>query len=89
MTTPQGPYEFRISVGADSPQEESEIVKAIASEFIRLGVGTVCVIADGEHINYIDGEVKNTTDDTLGLFRVRSDELTAAYVRSHQSIKLN
>lgn len=79
MTEPH--FEFRINVIAESPEIESNVVKAIASEFIRLGIGSVAVIADNEHNNYIDGEVFNVTDQMAALFQGASEENTfGAYV---------
>lgn len=77
--------DFRIRVSARTPEEESKIVKAIASEFIRLGVHAVVVIADNEHINYVDGEVYNVTDNMSGLFKTNPAAPVDSYIAGHRS----
>jgi hypothetical protein len=89
MAKEKGPFEFRILISADSPEEESQLVKAVASEFIRQGIPAVSVIADGEHNNYIDGEVYNITDIVSGVFQAKPEEVTAAHVTTHRSTTLN
>lgn len=89
MSNPAGPFQFRIVVAADNADEESRLVKAIASEFIRLGIPSVSVIADGEHNNYVNGEVYNVTDIMGGLFRAAPDETTGAFVSAHSSTSFN
>jgi hypothetical protein len=64
-------FQVRVTISCDDPQEatekESQLVKAIASAFLRMGVTSVTAIADNEHVNYVDNEVHNVT--TGDLFR--------------------
>ena len=75
-------FEFRVMVTADTPEEESEMVKKIASEFIRAGVKSVTVIADNEHINYVDGEAFRI-DNMRVMFRTDPKAPTEAFVVGH------
>lgn len=83
MSVPVGPFEFRILVSADTPEEESQIVNNIASEFIRMGIHTVCVIANEKHVNYVNGEAFDVTMSMSGLFQATPEETTGAFVVSH------
>lgn len=76
--------EVRIVVTATSEEHESRIVKKIASEFIRLGVKDVTVVADTEHNRYVDGAVKDMSGDLTNLFRTDPLSPTEAYVLGHK-----
>jgi hypothetical protein len=59
MTNKTGLFEVRISVFnlGDDSQQESDVVNAIAAQFLEMGVNNITVIANKEQVDYVDNEV--------------------------------
>lgn len=74
-------FQFRISVVGDTPEEEEFAVRQIASEFIRRGVPVVAVIADGQPVTYVDGEVRPATFSEI--FQTHPTSPVGAHVRTN------
>jgi hypothetical protein len=89
MDTPT--FSIRINIASDDPNDptdkESQLVKAIASAFLRMGVRSVTSIADNEQINYVDNEVYNAT--TGDLFRTDPVAPLDVYLVGQGSQSLN
>lgn len=81
-------FEVRISVTSEGDAtQESEVVKAIAAHFLKMGVKRVVVIANDQQINYVDGEVYNAT--TGDLFRSDPQSEVHLYAVSHTPHSIN
>jgi hypothetical protein len=65
-------FEVRISVTANDPARESQVVNAIAAQFLKMGVQKVTVIADDQQIDYVDNEVHEASPANI----FRSDPLS-------------
>lgn len=58
----------RVIVNSPDAQDESILTKLIGAELLRLGFTDVSVIADSEHLSYIDNEVEDVTDQMCRMF---------------------
>jgi hypothetical protein len=80
-------YQVRIMVKSADPEKESEVAKAIATEFLKMGVRKLTVIAGDQHLNYVDNEVYNAT--TGDLFTTHPKSPTDSFVIGHRSDSVN
>lgn len=82
-----GLFEIRVVVTSSDAAYESEVVRVIASEFLRNDVQRVTVIAGDQHVNYVDGEVFNVTAGDL--FRTNPQAPVDSFVCGHIPTSLN
>lgn len=76
-------FSFSLRIIADSPEEESKLAEALAKRFVEVAkVPTVTVVANGKHINYIDGVPHDITNSMMGLFNNNPHDPTDSYLQA-------
>jgi len=78
-------FEVRISVTASNTDRESQVVNAIAAQFLKMGVQNITVIANDQQIDYVDNEVH--TASPANIFRSNPLAPIDMHVQGQTSVK--